>query len=75
MSQKGLRGAWTKYGASRKAVIQARIEKIWACQSCGERCPSVISPFLFEFIKGEYIRVCAVCIHNGCRDFMRRRGM
>lgn len=73
MSQKGMRGSWTKYGYSRKTVIQAHITKIWACQSCGFKYPDIISPFLFEFIKGEYIRVCALCISNGCEDFMRRK--
>ena len=50
---------------SRKTVIQAHIKDM-GMQSCSLNI-QILSPFLFEFIKGEYIRVCALCISNGVK--------
>lgn len=65
MSQKGLTGGWTKYGGARQHVVKTHIDKTWFCQCCGQERPKELSPFLFEFQQGDFIRVCANCLHDG----------
>lgn len=64
-SQKGLTGGWSKYGGARQHVIKTKIAKKWYCQSCGKERPKEMTPFLYEFVEGDHIRICATCLHDG----------
>lgn len=72
-SQKGLTGGWTKYGGARKHVIQKQIKNTWCCQACGQERPKEMSPFSYEFMEGEYIRICGPCLNNGVIVLTSRR--
>lgn len=71
--QEGLTGSWTKYGGMRYTVIQSKVTNVWACQSCGKMESAAMSPYLWEALPGEYIRVCALCILDDCARFKKRR--
>lgn len=73
MSQKGLTGGWSKYGGARQHVIKTAIGKTWYCQSCGKERPKDMSPFLYQLQQGDYIRVCASCLHEGVVIIEERR--
>ncbi len=69
----GLTGGWSKYGGARQSPLKQKLDKEWACQSCGKMFAPSIRPLLFGYVEGEYLRVCATCFNNGCKDFMARR--
>lgn len=52
---------WTKYGEGNKGLYQGEVPEEWNCQACGEPQPSELSPYKFEFVSREYIRICAKC--------------
>lgn len=56
-------GKWMKYGGAISGLVKEKIVGNWICQSCGVDQPEELKPFLFEIGSGEYIRVCAECIH------------
>ena len=72
---KGPTGHWTKWGGARMDLIQEDIGDMWNCQSCGDNQPNALSPYKYEFPEGEYIRVCATCISNGCAALKERIGI
>lgn len=72
---RGATGHWTKWGGARMDVIQEEVSDIWACQSCGGNQPKTLSPYKYEFPAGEYIRVCAPCIVDGCAVLKTRIGV
>lgn len=72
---KGATGHWSKWGGARMDVIQAEVSDVWHCQSCRNQQPKDLSPYKYEFPKGEYIRVCAPCIVDGCSSLKIRLGL
>lgn len=59
-----LTGSWTKWGGARKSLYENQFEREndnWFCQKCGTEHPKEITPYNYEFIQGEFIRICAVC--------------
>jgi len=73
MGQKGLTGAWSKYGGSRHSVVKKAVDREWTCQSCATRHAAEMSPYLYELMAGEYIRVCAICLHDDCAALKAKR--
>jgi hypothetical protein len=69
---KGFGGYWSKWGGARMSVIQEDLSPVWFCQSCTEPQPIELTPYKFEYPKGEYIRVCAECIREGCIKLVQR---
>jgi hypothetical protein len=77
ISYKGLTGSWSKYGGGKKSLGVNQFERVydeWVCQSCGCIEPKEITPYLIEWPKGEYIRVCAICLANKCLILRTRTG-
>lgn len=76
ISYKGITGQWTKWGGRRYGLVADRhdseVPNIWYCQSCNDPQPNDLSPFKFEYPEGEYIRVCAICLSNGCEKLLER---
>lgn len=76
-SYKGLTGFWSKWGGRSDKSVVARqdeeIPQIWYCQSCRTEQPMNLPPYFFKYDDMDFIRVCAVCINNGCEDFVQRR--
>lgn len=76
-SFKGLTGSWSKYGGKRQRITYnqhglASAKEIWSCQSCGHQQPPALSPVLYEFPLGEYIRICGICFREDCGELRRR---
>lgn len=76
-SFKGLTGGWSKYGGKRHSIAYnqhglSEVDDQWACQSCGQRQPHDLSPYLYEYPEAEYIRVCSVCLVDGCSTLKSR---
>lgn len=69
---RGMTGHWSKWGGANKDVIQENLSKEWACQSCGDIQPYALTPYKYEYPKGEYIRVCWICYNNGCLILLSR---
>jgi hypothetical protein len=69
---KGMTGKWSKYGGATGNIIQADIEDVWFCQSCGEKQPKDLSPYLRQLDDDYVLRVCSKCIHNGCVQYYSR---
>lgn len=55
-------GKWTKYGGAISGVVKEAIKQDWYCQTCGQKQPIELKPFLYEIFSGEYIRLCNKCI-------------
>lgn len=68
ISMKGLTGHWTKWGGNVHDVFERQGEEFtnWYCQSCNKELSRELKPYFYEYPKGEYIRVCAVCVSNDC---------
>lgn len=73
MSQKGLTGGWSKYGGAKQQVVKESIDREWICQSCQARHAAEMTPYLYQFMDDEYIRVCAICISDDCAALRKRR--
>lgn len=71
MSKKKVTGGWTKYGGGRAVVTEIRGE--WTCQSCGEAEPMGVPSYFYEFIAGEFMRICSACVSEDCMDYKGRR--
>lgn len=71
---RGNTGHWTKWGGARMDLIQEGVSDIWFCQSCNDPQPKDLTPYRFEFIKDEYIRICAKCLQDGCIALRHRVG-
>jgi hypothetical protein len=78
-SLKKISGRWTKYGGRVYTIISSQYDYIdekkcedWTCQSCGQRQPSRMSPFKFEYPEGEYIRCCGICYVEKCIKLFER---
>lgn len=51
---------WSRWGGSHD--YQKRDEdEGWSCQSCGEKQPAQLSPYLFPLYEGELMRICSLC--------------
>lgn len=72
VSYKGLTGGWSKWGGARAAALKEDIGDHWNCQSCGVVSPRRLTPYLYDFGYGEYLRVCAPCFANGCKRLKQR---
>jgi hypothetical protein len=73
-SYKGMTGGWTKWGG-RVYGVAARQDEIpvdWVCQSCAEQYPAIMPAYKFQYPKGEYIRVCAICYFEKCIRLINR---
>lgn len=68
LSFKGLTGHWSKWGGNIQSVLTNQSETFdhWFCQSCRREMGKELQPYFYEFPKGEYIRICAVCLNEGC---------
>lgn len=68
LSMKGLTGHWTKYGGNVVDPFESQNEefKTWFCQSCNHEYSREMQPYFYEWPEGEYIRVCAKCVHEDC---------
>lgn len=67
---KGLTGHWSKWGGRVYDVLDnqfTEVREYWYCQSCNQPIPVSLSPYKYEYPQGDYIRVCAVCLADGCR--------
>jgi len=74
-SYKGLTGHWSKWGGRRDNVYVNQYGVIiddWVCQSCGKQQTKDLTPYRFEFYPDEYIRVCAICLYDGCEKLKKR---
>jgi hypothetical protein len=59
---KGLkRGVWSKYGGGQHALDTQDLSEEWVCQACSVPQIDLLSPYLFEFVPREYVRICAKC--------------
>ena len=56
-------GKWSKYGGSNYGVVKEEITEPWTCQACGEINPVAMKPFLYEYVNGEFLRLCNRCYH------------
>lgn len=52
---------WTKWGGSNMGLVQKNLDPEWNCQACGDLQTEELSPYMFEFIPREYIRICSIC--------------
>lgn len=69
---KGHTGKWSKWGPVQNDY-QPAVEE-WFCQSCGNVQPPELPPFLFDGVLPEVsIRVCPICLANGCVKMQGRR--
>lgn len=68
----GYQGHRSKWGGARDTVIKEKITDRWHCQSCGSSEPEQLTPYLYEIAPREYIRVCALCMADGCQRYLRR---
>ncbi len=66
-------GGWSKYGGARHGAIKESFDDSWFCQSCGSMQPHTLKPFLYEFLPGEYVRVCAKCLQDECKELWAQR--
>lgn len=69
---RGSTGHWTKWGGARQDLIQSELAEIWMCQSCGRQQPKELTPYRYEYPTKEYLRVCAICLAEGCEELKRR---
>lgn len=72
-------GRWSKWGgAIREVVVNqhgvAGVDDKWFCQSCNKEQPVELSPYLFEYPKGERIRACGPCFSIDCEPLRLRLG-
>jgi hypothetical protein len=56
-----LKYGWSKYGGGWRGLEQEPLSDKWCCQACGEIHPKVISPYMFEWLPREFVRICASC--------------
>ena len=54
-------GKWTKYGGAIYGLEKEEIKHSWFCQICAEEIPKELSPFNYELLPGEFIRICNTC--------------
>jgi len=52
---------WTKWGGSNFGLVQKNLTETWFCQACKEEQPDELTPYMFEFVEREYIRICSKC--------------
>lgn len=54
---------WTKWGGPNMGLVQKNLTETWFCQACKEEQPDDLTPYMFEFVEREYIRICSKCHH------------
>lgn len=69
---RGTTGYWSKWGGSRMSAWREDPTDEWFCQSCGIKHPNIIPPFIYEISEREHIRVCAICLADGCIRYKQR---
>lgn len=52
---------WSKWGGPLLGLVQEDLTKEWICQACGEKQTDKLSPYMYEYPQGEYIRICSKC--------------
>ena len=72
-SHRGLEGGWSKWGGGNHNVIKEQIREDWFCQSCQEKQPATMKPYLLELIIGDWFRVCAKCYRDNGSEFRNKR--
>lgn len=68
---KSITGRWSKYGGGRSQGYKEEIQDFWFCQSCSQKQPETISPYLKE-LDGEFYRVCSICLVDDCKKLLKR---
>ena len=68
----GLTGRWSKWGGGQQSAFKEKVQGVWSCQSCGQKQVAELSPYLYEYPAGEYVRVCARCLADDCRRMKER---
>lgn len=54
---------WSKWGGANFGMVQKNLTPEWFCQACKEMQPVELTPYMFEFVEREYIRICSKCHH------------
>jgi len=52
---------WSKWGGPNMGLVQKNLTETWFCQACCEEQPDDLSPYMFEFVEREYVRICSKC--------------
>lgn len=55
-------GHWSKYGGGRYDLHQTKPTEDWYCQSCSQKQPLALEPYMYEVMPDEYIKICSVCV-------------
>jgi hypothetical protein len=54
---------WSKWGGPNQGLVQKNLTPEWFCQACQDKQPDELTPYMFEFVEREYIRICSKCHH------------
>lgn len=54
---------WSKWGGANYGLVQKNLTNEWSCQACGQTQPDELTPYMFEFVEREYVRICSKCHH------------
>jgi hypothetical protein len=54
---------WSKWGGPNFGLVQKNLTPEWFCQACKQMQPEELTPYMFEFVEREYIRICSKCHH------------